>query len=171
MAYNYWPWLWPSGYDFDPPVPHMHRFRDPWTARGVRAPRWAFPSYSDGPCCEFCSTLGNIPGLDASLADLGQFPPIFHPVIQALNNIHYHYKLSLDSDGEEPFFLAREMESLSRYLRKLYQAYPHMIELALWADQLKYMGRDMQIGPRRLRYSPVTKHRHNRRLLLPQIAW
>ncbi|EUC38598.1 hypothetical protein COCCADRAFT_82433 [Bipolaris zeicola 26-R-13] len=97
-------------------------------------------------------------------------PRIVHSILEAFHNTHYHYQLGLDTESEDPYYLAQEIERLSRYVRKLYRAFPDMIELALWADQLKYLGRDVQIAPRRIRHSPIPKHRHNRGYPMPQIA-
>ena len=112
------------------------------------------------------------PGLRESLAELGHIlPPIVHAMFQAFHNIHHHYQLGLHRDGEDTLFLVREIEGLSRYVRRLYRAFPDMDELAVWADQLKYFGRDLQLEPRRLHHNPMPRHRHNRRLPTPQIAW
>ena len=46
--------------------------------------------------------------------------------------------------------MSREIERLSKLLRKLYFA-TGMHELASWSDQLKYMGRDTQMSSRRFR--------------------
>ena len=84
--------------------------------------------------------------------------------------IHDHYKRGFDHDGPESYVLSREMQRLSSLLRDLYHE-TGIHELAIWSDQLKYMGRDIQIGPRRLRYNLRPTHRHNRGLLMPQMAW
>ncbi|EMD91168.1 hypothetical protein COCC4DRAFT_49842 [Bipolaris maydis ATCC 48331] len=137
----------------------------------MRAPRWAFPNLANPPCCDFCRAPGRIPGLGEGLADLGHLlPPIVHSIFEAFHNIHYHYQLGLDTESEDLYFLAQEIEGLSRHVRKLYRAFPDMIELALWADQLKCLGRDIQIGPRRIRHSPMSRNRYNRGYPMPQIA-
>lgn len=111
-------------------------------------------------------------GLGEGLADLGHIlPPTVHSIPEAFHNIYYHYQLGLDTESEDPYFLAQNIEGLSRYVRKLYRAFLDMIELAMWADQLKYLGRDIQIEPRRIRHNPMPRRRHNRGYPTPQIAW
>ncbi|KAH7560260.1 hypothetical protein BM1_03894 [Bipolaris maydis] len=188
MAHDLCPWLWLPGHDLPHPVAHAHRLRDPWPLPNMRAPRWAFPNLANPPCCDFCRAPGRIvsfmsndgtfaspdyhqPGLGEGLADLGHLlPPIVHSIFEAFHNIHYHYQLGLDTESEDLYFLAQEIEGLSRHVRKLYRAFPDMIELALWADQLKCLGRDIQIGPRRIRHSPMSRNRYNRGYPMPQIA-
>ncbi|KAH7391955.1 hypothetical protein BKA66DRAFT_458855 [Pyrenochaeta sp. MPI-SDFR-AT-0127] len=130
----------------------------------MRAPRWAF---NEAPCCEFCGTLRNIPNLHEGLANLSVvIPQQIDDVFRALTGIHHHYKHGLDRDGSDSYMLYRDIEDLSTCLRGMYHVHPWVPQLATLSGQLKYLGRDIQSGPRRLRYHTVPKQGYNRRNLL-----
>jgi hypothetical protein len=97
-------------------------------------------------------------------------PPYFDHVLDAYECIHYHYKRGFDQDGPESYYISREVERLSKLLRKLYFA-TGMHELASWSDQLKYMGRNTHMSPRRYRSNIMPKHRHNRGPLMPLLMY
>lgn len=97
-------------------------------------------------------------------------PPYFDHVLEAYKCIHRYYKHGFDQDGPESYYVSREIERLSKLLRKLYFA-TGMHELASWSDQLKYMGRDTQMSSRRFRSSAMSKHRNNRGSLMPLIMF
>ena len=67
--------------------------------------------------------------------------------------------------------LAREVQKLAKYLRRMHHFYPWMPQLGTLSDQLKYMGRDVQIGPQRLRYHTMPKQRYKRQRLLNEWGW
>lgn len=92
--------------------------------------------------------------------------PEFLQIMQAKEGIHRHYKEGFDRDGWESYHLAREVETLSRHLRSLHRMLPWINQLSSLSDQLKYMGRDLQLGPRRLRYQTIPKMRHDRHRLM-----
>ena len=97
-------------------------------------------------------------------------PPYFDHVLEAYQDIHYHYKRAFDQHGPESYYISREIRRLSKLLRKLYLA-TGMHELASCSNQLKYMGSDVQLGPRHLRLSTPPKHRYNRGFLLQRIRY
>jgi hypothetical protein len=97
-------------------------------------------------------------------------PPYFDHVLRAYQGIHYHYKRGFGQNGPGSYYISREIERLAKMLRKLYFA-TGMHELASWSDQLKYMGRDIQLGPRRLRWSTVPEHRYSRGFSLQRIGY
>ncbi|KAF1845620.1 uncharacterized protein K460DRAFT_284583 [Cucurbitaria berberidis CBS 394.84] len=138
-------------------VPHNHLYHHPHSFP-MRAPRWA---YNKRPCCEFCSALDHIPSLNQGLSELSIImPDEVGDVLEAFDSIHHHYRWGFDRDGPDSYFLSREVEKLSRFLRRMYRFYPWVPQLGTLSEQLKYMGRDVQTGPRRLRYHTMPKHRY-----------
>lgn len=101
------------------------------------------------------------PSLEEGLFELGMMaPPYFDHVLEAYQDIHYHYKRGFDQHGPESYYISREIRRLSELLRKLYFA-TGMRELASWSNQLKYMRSDVQLGPGHRQLSTLPKHRHN----------
>ncbi|KAH6844423.1 hypothetical protein CC77DRAFT_589805 [Alternaria alternata] len=167
MPYQTYPW-WSNGFDF---LDSHARCTNPRSSRRLRAPWWAFSELAAGPCCEFCVTHDNIPSLEEGLFELRMVAsPYFDHVLEAYKCIHRYYKHGFDQDGPESYYVSREIERLSKLLRKLYFA-TGMHELASWSDQLKYMGRDTQMSSRRFRSSAMSKHRNNRGSLMPLIMF
>jgi hypothetical protein len=83
-------------------------------------------------------------------------PDEYDYIRHTYRKIHYHYKRGFDGDGPDSYFLARELEDLSKRFRWMYRG-TGIQQFAALADQLKYMGRDVQVGPRRLRYRTMPK--------------
>lgn len=90
-------------------------------------------------------------------------------VVGAWETIHHHYQFGLDRDGPDSYWLSREMERLSKRLRQMYRVCPWVPQLNMLSDQLRYMGRDVQVGPQRLRYRTMPKHPFDPQLLLPGV--
>jgi hypothetical protein len=90
------------------------------------------------------------------------YDPFQHAhIMRMYDGIHGHYQMGYDRDGPESYYLSREVEKLSRLLSKLYRRNPWSGRgLGDMASQLKYMERDVQIGPRRLRYHVRTQPRY-----------
>ncbi|KAF1943433.1 hypothetical protein EJ02DRAFT_453336 [Clathrospora elynae] len=165
------PWAWSDNLGLHGSGHHGHFYRNPYTSRRMRAPRWAFPELAPGPCCEFCTASENIPSLNMELNEIAMFFPPFAgwigELLEDYVGIHHHYQQGFDHDGRGSFFLAREIDRFSKSVRQLYCMFPDMHGLATWSDQLKYMGRNTQMEPRRRRYSTMPKDRYNRWLLFP----
>ena len=87
--------------------------------------------------------------------------PYQHALIMRMyDGIHGHYQMGYDRDGPESYYLSREVEKLSRLLDKLCRRNPWSGRgLGDMAQQLKYMGRGVQMGPRRQRYHVRPKPR------------
>jgi hypothetical protein len=99
--------------------------------------------------------------MDEGMFQLGMiFPDQLGRIMEAYNGIHHHYRHGLDRDGPDAYHLSRELEKLARKLRRSHFHMPWLSQLGMFADQLKYMGRDMQIGRRRRRYYPMPKERY-----------
>ncbi|CCT61105.1 hypothetical protein IAQ61_001661, partial [Plenodomus lingam] len=169
MALFNCPFDWTPGFDHPCGAPHNHRYHHHFSST-MRGPRWAF---GEKPCCDFCNIWATTPYLEQELLQLDQHSPHHVAGISvAYNTIHHHYQHGLDGDGSESFLLSREINKLSKYLNRLHKilygtncpisASP----LALLSDDLKYMGRDAQVGPRRLRYRTIPKPNHPFRLLM-----
>ncbi|KAF1836809.1 hypothetical protein BDW02DRAFT_208887 [Decorospora gaudefroyi] len=172
------PWSWSDDFGF----PHMHNYR---SLRRRRHPRWAYSDDISGPCCEFCGAYIEIvcliplatnsvapqatnkiqPFLSDQIFTLQMFSPFLaNAIFNAFERIHHHYKWGFDSDGPDAYLLAREMEKLAKILRGTWHN-TGIEELGIWADQLQYMRREMQVGPARLRYNVMPRRRYNPRLL------
>jgi hypothetical protein len=103
-------------------------------------------------------------------------PDAYFAIWEAQNSIHYHFMLGLDSDGSDSYLLARELDFLSWTLKEVFDLsktlhVPGVGGLATLADQMKYLGRDVQTGPRRLRYRTMPKHRFHRGRLYDPEPW
>ncbi|KAI8936068.1 hypothetical protein NX059_007568 [Plenodomus lindquistii] len=174
MPLIFCPYDWAPSYESPFGIPHLHQHRYLGSSE-MRAPRWVFSDSPFGPkpCCDFCNTWDTTPGLKDELYELMQYSP--HHVaniMYAANNIHHHFRYGLDRDGPESFMLARELERLSRYANGMHHRLSDPYgsratsPLAKLSDDLKHMGRDLQMGPKRLRYRTVPKMRHDRRMLM-----
>jgi hypothetical protein len=87
------------------------------------------------------------------LDELSYHDPHRHAhIIQLYNDIHGRYRLGYSRDGPEAYHLSHEMEKLSRLLQKSCRRTPwggHGLDKI--ASQLRHMGRDPVISPRRRR--------------------
>jgi hypothetical protein len=85
------------------------------------------------------------------LEELAMWDPYQHAhIMRMYDGIHGHYQMGYDRDGPESYYLSREVEKLSSLLNKLYRRNPWSGRgLGDMAQQLKYMGRVVQMGPRR----------------------
>jgi hypothetical protein len=97
------------------------------------------------------------------LEELFFWDPFEHARLQQMYDlIHAHFMMGYDRDGMESFYISREVEKLSRSLERLYNNYPWADHrLADLASHLKYMGRDVQIGPRRKRFHRFPRPRYH----------
>ena len=150
--------------------PHRpHRFLEDPLSSGAR---WPYDHYQLDRCCEFCDVWEAIvrpsvfpsfpaplltkpqPDIDDVLLELSLWDPYRHALIMDMyHGIHGHYMMGYDRDGPESFFLSREVEKLSRALQRCYRKNPWSGRgIGDLASQLKYAGRDLQIGPRRRKY-------------------
>ncbi|KAL6709666.1 hypothetical protein ACN47E_001094 [Coniothyrium glycines] len=104
-----------------------------------------------------------MPTMYDDLSELGAISPYdLHRILRISDEIHDHYRMGIESDGPDTYYLAREMDKLSRRIRRIHnqiRPFSQAPSLASWADQLHYMARDMQIGPRRLRHYTMPKRR------------
>jgi hypothetical protein len=97
------------------------------------------------------------------LQDLAMWDPHRHAhITQMYHMIHGCYMLGYDRDSSESYYLSREIDKLSKMLQRVYRRNP-------WSgrgfgditSQLKYLGRDVQIGPRRRRYHAMPQPRYH----------
>jgi hypothetical protein len=141
-------------------------------------PCWAVDPYS-GRCCDFCDVWQAIvclpsppntphlqkPQPDAAglLDELSYYNPHQHAhILRLYETIHGHYMLGYDRDGPESYYLSREMEKLSKMLQRACRGNPRSGRgFGDIASQLKYMGRDIIITPRRKRYHTYPRPRYS----------
>jgi hypothetical protein len=112
--------------------------------------------------------------VDIILEELADWDPYrYAHIVRMYEGIHDHYRMGYDRDGTESYYLSREVEKLSKLLNKLYRRNPWGSRgLGDLATQLKYMGRDVQIGPRRLKYHVMARPRYpGGRYYLGQRRW
>lgn len=102
------------------------------------------------------------PDIDECLLELALWDPYHYDYIRQMHDsIHSHVLMGYDRDGPESFFLSREVEKLSRLLQKMYRHDPWQGRgLGDLARELKLIGRDVQIGPRRRKYHPRPRPRY-----------
>ncbi|KAF2740564.1 hypothetical protein EJ04DRAFT_214072 [Polyplosphaeria fusca] len=138
------PWLCPSPLYASPH--HFHR-RSPHRAHRRRA-RWL---HGRQPCCELCElALRHFPEMfyPGFASELAQFEPDFGGIMDMFQGLHAHYAYGLDDD---PYTLSHELEMLSQWAWKVARSHPlELWPLRQWAEELKMMASEMQIGPRRL---------------------
>jgi hypothetical protein len=103
-------------------------------------------------------------------------PGAYFAISEAHDTINHHFMHGLDSDGLDSYHLARELDFLSWTLKDVFDLtkafhVPGVGGLATLADQMKYLGRDVQTGPRRLRHRTMPKHRVHRWKLYDPEPW
>ncbi|KAF2854494.1 hypothetical protein T440DRAFT_475646 [Plenodomus tracheiphilus IPT5] len=118
------PYQWASSFNQPIGTLHTHWYDHPYSSE-MRGPRWASsgPPFNLSPCCDFCHAWDTIPHLDDEFQHLQQNVP--HCVVEIYNafeQIHHHYQHGFDRDGPESYYLAREVERLSKYLNELHRA-------------------------------------------------
>jgi hypothetical protein len=139
---------------------------------------WTVDPYS-GRCCDFCDVWQAIvcfnsppnklhlhkPQPDAAvlLDELSYYNPHQHAnILQLYETIHRHYMLGYDRDGPESYYVSREMEKLSKMLQRACRRNPWSERgFGNIASQLRYMGQDIMIAPRRRNYHTFPRPRYS----------
>ncbi|RMZ73917.1 hypothetical protein GMOD_00004723 [Pyrenophora seminiperda CCB06] len=128
-----------------------------------------FP-YEDEPFGDFGEAMGMIPDIEESLDHLcreGILDPIeLEAILERIQGIHRHYPWGFNCDGPESYLMARELDRMSRKLQGMYHA-TDIGQFAMLAKQLMYMGRNVQVGPRRPRFHALPHQRYRPRGLIP----
>jgi hypothetical protein len=92
------------------------------------------------------------PGIEDELCQLTYLTPHHFGRFQDLfDSVHHHFQCNMDGDGPDAYFLACEVEELSRHLHRMYKMYPMLPGVSRMADEFKLMSRDVQTGFRRQR--------------------
>jgi hypothetical protein len=89
-------------------------------------------------------------------------PHQYAHILQLYEIIHGHYRLGYGRDGPESYYLSREVEKLSKLLQRACRGSPRRGRgFSDIASQLRYMGRDIMIAPRRRKYHTFPRPRYS----------
>ncbi|KAH7401880.1 hypothetical protein DE146DRAFT_444647 [Phaeosphaeria sp. MPI-PUGE-AT-0046c] len=96
------------------------------------------------------------------LEQLSLYDPVRHAdILQMYDNIHGHYMMGYDRDGSEAYYLSRELEKLSKMLHRFYRHNPWAQRgFGDIASQLRCMGTEMLVGPRRRKHHQIGRPRY-----------
>ncbi|KAF1920090.1 hypothetical protein BDU57DRAFT_2884 [Ampelomyces quisqualis] len=127
----------------------------------ISSASWLVDPYS-GRCCEFCDAMEAIPDLEIILEELSFYDPHHYATMSRLHDsVHGHYMLGYDRDGSESYHLSRKMERLSELLQMAQRRNPRGGRgLGDFASRVKYMSRDVMMGPRRHRFDTFAMPRY-----------